>query len=157
VAELVKVEETTKSVTAVRDGQTVTETEVVQTAKADRGAAITLLAFRTGGYHWFGYLLFLCVFLFAYSTCISWSYYGERCWAELFGERTSFIYKWLFLMFTFLGAVVTPQNILDFSDLMILSLSIPNLFGVFLLSGKIATALQHYWQRYTSGELKRHN
>jgi AGCS family alanine or glycine:cation symporter len=156
VAELVKVDQSTRPVTVQRDGQAVTEQQVVQTARAERGAAITLLAFRSGGYQWFGYVLFFCVFLFAYSTCISWSYYGERCWAELFGERTSFIYKWLFLLFTFLGAVVTPQNILDFSDLMILSLSLPNLFGVFLMSGKIQRALTDYWRLYQSGGLKRH-
>ncbi len=119
------------------------------------GAAMTLTAFRSGGQHWFGYFLLVAVVLFAYSTCISWSYYGERSWVELFGERTSIVYKGLFLMFTVLGSIVTRGNILDFSDLMILGMSIPNLIGVFLLSGIVKRQLDLYWAKYTSGELDR--
>ena len=69
---------------------------------------------------WFPYILALAVFLFAFSTMISWSYYGERCWAYLFGDNSSIIYKFLFITFTFLGSIITATNILDFSDLMIL-------------------------------------
>ncbi len=119
------------------------------------GAAMTLTAFRSGGHHWFGYFLLIAVVLFAYSTCISWSYYGERSWVELFGERTSIVYKGLFLAFTVLGSIVTRGNILDFSDLMILGMSIPNLIGVFLLSGVVKRQLDLYWAKYMSGELDR--
>jgi alanine or glycine:cation symporter, AGCS family len=119
------------------------------------GAAMTLAAFRSGGKHWFGYILLIAVVLFAYSTCISWSYYGERSWVELFGESTSIVYKLLFLAFTVLGSIVTRGNILDFSDLMILSMSIPNLIGVFLLSGVVKRRLDLYWDKYKSGELDR--
>ena len=84
-------------------------------------------------------------YLFAYSTCISWSYYGERCWVELFGARTSMVYKVLFLVFTVLGSIVTRGNILAFSDLMILGMSFPNLLGVFLLSGIVKRQLDRYW------------
>ncbi len=119
------------------------------------GAAMTLAAFRSGGHHWFGYFLLVAVVMFAYSTCISWSYYGERSWVELFGESTSMIYKGLFLGFTVLGSIVTRGNILDFSDLMILGMSIPNLIGVFLLSGVVKRRLDEYWAKYTSGELDR--
>ncbi len=118
------------------------------------GAAMTLTAFRSGGHHWFGYFLLVAVVLFAYSTCISWSYYGERSWVELFGERTSIVYKGLFLVFTVLGSIVTRGNILDFSDLMILGMSIPNLIGVFLLSGVVKRQLDIYWGKYKSGQLE---
>ncbi len=118
------------------------------------GAAMTLTAFRSGGHHWFGYFLLVAVVMFAYSTCISWSYYGERSWVELFGERTSIVYKGLFLVFTVLGSIVTRGNILDFSDLMILGMSIPNLIGVFLLSGVVKRQLDTYWAKYTRGELE---
>ncbi|TWU57217.1 alanine/glycine:cation symporter family protein [Rubripirellula reticaptiva] len=123
--------------------------------EADQGAKITLYAFANGGHAWFRYILYFAVVLFAYSTCISWSYYGERCWVELFGERTSVIYKLLFLLFTVLGSVITRGNILDFSDLMILGMSFPNLLGVFLLSGVVKRQLDSYWKRYKSGEIKR--
>lgn len=128
--------------------------ETASAVANDQGAQVSLYAFTTGGYDWFRYILYVSVVLFAYSTCISWSYYGERCWAELFGARTSLIYKLLFLCFTFLGSIVTRGNILEFSDLMILSMSIPNLLGVFLMSGMIKRELDHYWAKYKSGELK---
>ncbi len=120
------------------------------------GARLTLAAFTTGGYDWFKYILYLTVVLFAYSTCISWSYYGERCWTELFGASTSIIYKLLFLGFTFLGSIVTRGNILDFSDLMLLGMGLPNLLGVFMLSGVVRRALDDYWMRYKSGLIVPH-
>ena len=119
----------------------------------DQGAKVTLYAFTTGGYDWFRYILYFAVVLFAYSTCISWSYYGERCWVELFGARFSIVYKILFLLFTVLGSIVTAKNILTFSDLMILGMSFPNLLGVFLLSGIVKRRLDAYWKKYKSGEL----
>ncbi len=124
-------------------------------AAANQGAALTLMAFTTGGPAWFAYVLYASVFLFAYSTCISWSYYGERCFVQLLGERSSLIYKLLFVVFTFLGSVVTATNILDFSDLMILAMAVPNLLGVFLLSGVIREELTDYWRRYKTGQLTR--
>ncbi|QDV71476.1 Amino-acid carrier protein AlsT [Rosistilla carotiformis] len=119
------------------------------------GAGMTLVAFRSSGFHWFGYILFAAVVLFAFSTCISWSYYGERCWVGLFGTRSSVLYKLLFVSFTFLGSIVTATNILEFSDLMILGMSLPNLLGVFLLSGVVKRALDAYWRKYRCGSLER--
>jgi alanine or glycine:cation symporter, AGCS family len=130
--------------------------EMADAIKNNEGAKVTLYAFTNGGYDWFRYILYGAVFLFAYSTCISWSYYGERCWTQLFGVRTSLVYKLLFLVFTFLGSVVTRGNILEFSDLMILGMSIPNLLGVFLLSGLVRRELDGYWKRYRAGELEPH-
>jgi alanine or glycine:cation symporter, AGCS family len=116
-----------------------------------QGAALTSRAF---GEHiaWFPYVLSLSVFLFAYSTMISWSYYGERCAVWLFGERASNPYKLLFLAFTFLGSVITAVNVLQFGDLMILGMSLPNLIGVYLLHGKVKNTLDDYWKRYKAGE-----
>jgi AGCS family alanine or glycine:cation symporter len=125
-----------------------------ETIETKRGAAMTLVAFRSCGYTWFGYILFGAVVLFAFSTCISWSYYGERCWVEMFGEQFSIVYKLLFLVFTILGSIVTRGNILEFSDLMILGMSFPNLLGVFLLSGLVKRRLDEYWGKYKSGEMK---
>lgn len=122
----------------------------------NQGAQVSLYAFTEGGHDWFRYILYMSVVLFAYSTCISWSYYGERCWAELFGARTSMIYKILFLTFTFLGSVITRGKILDFSDLMLLGMSFPNLLGVFMLSGLVKRELDQYWAKYQNGELERH-
>ena len=102
---------------------------------------------------WFPYLLSVAVLLFAFSTMISWSYYGERCWAYLFGDGASLAYRILFLVFTFLGSIVTATNILDFSDLMILGMALPNVLGVLLLSGKVSELLRDYESKLSSGEI----
>ena len=122
---------------------------------AKDGAALTSLAMGSA-VSWFPYVLSAAVLLFAYSTMISWSYYGERCWAYLFGDRSSMVYRVLFLVFTFLGSIVTATNILDFSDLMILSMAFPNILGVLMLSGKVRRALDEYIGRLESGEIKPH-
>jgi len=93
---------------------------------------------------WFPYVLAVAVFLFAFSTMISWSYYGERCWVYLFGDGSSLFYKVLFLIFTFLGSIITATNILDFSDLMILGMAFPNILGLLLLSGLVKKDLNYY-------------
>lgn len=103
---------------------------------------------------WFPYVLSASVILFAYSTMISWSYYGERCWAWMFGDRSSHLYRWLFLLFVLLGAVVSSTNVLDLSDLMILGMAFPNILGVVLLSGAVKRQLDSYWGQYKSGELE---
>ena len=128
--------------------------EMTEAIAGNQGAKVTLFAFTEGGFDWFRYILYFAVVLFAYSTCISWSYYGERCWVQLFGAKLSIIYKILFLCFTVLGSIVTAGNILDFSDLMILGMSFPNLLGVFLLSGIVKRELDKYWAKYKSGELE---
>ncbi|MFW6170165.1 MAG: amino acid carrier protein [Planctomycetota bacterium] len=117
------------------------------------GAALTSQAMGTVS-SWFPKILCLAVMLFAYSTMISWSYYGERCWSLLFGVRTSMIYKCLFLVFVLLGSVVTATNVKNFADLMILSLAFPNILGVVILSGRVRGALDQYWAKYQRGELK---
>ncbi len=122
---------------------------------AEKGAALTAHAFSEGGFEWFKWILYLAVVLFAYSTMISWSYYGERCWTMLFGIRASVSYKAVFLVFTFLGAIVTPTNILQFSDFLILGMAFPNILGVLLLSGKVKRELDRYWAKYRAGELER--
>lgn len=122
---------------------------------ANQGAALTSRAFGEQ-IAWFPYVLSLSVFLFAYSTMISWSYYGERCSVWLFGEQASGYYKVLFLVSTFLGSIVTSTNILNFGDLMILGMALPNLIGVYALSGKVRRALDSYWAEYRAGAFPVH-
>jgi AGCS family alanine or glycine:cation symporter len=103
---------------------------------------------------WFPYLLSIAVVLFAYSTLISWSYYGERCWVRLFGPRSSMAYRIIFVMAVFVGAIVKLGSVLDFSDMMILSMAFPNVLGVLLLCPKVRRDLKDYWRRYKAGEFK---
>jgi AGCS family alanine or glycine:cation symporter len=119
----------------------------------EEGVLMTSKAFATV-LPWFPKVLSLAVFLFAFSTMISWSYYGERCWTFLFGAQFSMVYKALFLCFIVFGSVLKLGNVIDFSDLMILGMSFPNILGAFLLSGKVSEALKSYWGRYKSGQMQ---
>ena len=116
----------------------------------NQGAALTA-AGMAREVSWFPYLLSLATVLFAYSTMISWSYYGERCWAWLFGDRTSLVYRILFLICVFLGSIVSASNVLEFSDLMILAMCVPNIIGLVLLAPGVRRDLTDYWRMYKSG------
>jgi len=119
-----------------------------------QGAALTAEAFRSV-ISWFPMILSLSVVLFAYSTMISWSYYGERCWSYLFGEQSSMVFRIVFISFVFLGAVTSPGNVLDFSDLMILSMAIPNILGMYLLHGRVKRALREYMMKHRRGDFEK--
>jgi len=104
---------------------------------------------------WFPYVLSLAVFLFAFSTMISWSYYGMRSWTYIFGKsnRSELIYKFLFLLFVVLGASVSLGAVLDFSDMMILAMSFPNIIGLYILSGEVKGDLKAYIVKLKEGSL----
>jgi len=115
----------------------------------NKGGALTSAAMASV-IPWFPYVLSIAVFLFAFSTMISWSYYGERCWVWLFGDRSSIIYKLLFLISCFLGSIITATNVLDFSDLMILGMAFPNILGMLLLSRVVRNELRDYEQKLSN-------
>lgn len=127
--------------------------EYASLVAGNKGAALTSRAMQES-ISWFPYLLSVAVFLFAFSTMISWSYYGERCWAWLFGDGASMIYRLLFIVFTFLGSIVTATNVLDLSDLMILGMAFPNIIGLYILAGGVKWDLDAYLQRLKNGEFK---
>jgi len=117
----------------------------------DEGAALTSAAFAQE-LSFFPYVLAVAVILFAFSTMISWSYYGERCWAYLFGDKSSMIYRVIFVIFVYLGAIASAKNILNFGDLLIFGMVLPNIIGVVLLSGKVKRHFTEYWAMYKNDE-----
>ena len=119
----------------------------------DEGVLMTSAAFGSV-ISWFPLVLSFAVVLFAFSTMISWSYYGERCWTYLFGEGSSLIYKVIFLFAVFAGSIFHLGSVLDFSDLMVLGMAFPNILGVVILSGKVRARLDDYWGRLKSGEMQ---
>jgi len=104
---------------------------------------------------WFPYVLATAVFLFAFSTMISWSYYGMRAWTYLFGKSkiNEIIYKVLFLIFVVVGASVSLGAVLDFSDMMILAMSFPNIIGLYIMIGEVSNDLKDYSKKLKAGEL----
>ncbi len=121
------------------------EYETLRVAK--EGAALTSEAFSSV-ISWFPWVLSIAVVLFAFSTIISWSYYGERCWVYLFGDKYSIGYKILLLVVIFCGAITSSTNILEFGDLMILGMAFPNILGLYFLSGKVKESLKDYNNKY---------
>jgi AGCS family alanine or glycine:cation symporter len=123
-------------------------------AEANKGAALTSTVFASE-VSWFPYVLSVAVVLFAFSTMISWSYYGERCWAWLFGDGSSMVYRWLFLLMVFLGSIISSTNVLDFGDLMILGMAFPNVLGLYFLAGGVKSDLNDYLDKLKKGEFEK--
>ena len=108
--------------------------EALSGSSTGEGIAITSQAFASV-ITWFPFVLFIAVTLFAFSTLISWSYYGQQAWACLFGSSkpADLSYKFLFLLCIILGASMSLGAVTDFSDGMLLGMCFPNLIGVYLL------------------------
>ena len=109
----------------------------------------------------FKYILTGCIVLFAYSTMISWCYYGERGWIYLLdhsgegnGLKSVIVFRIVFVVFIVVGAVNPIDDVLGFSDLMILSMALPNIVGSVILAPVVLKRVKDYWSRYTSGEMK---
>lgn len=98
-------------------------------------------------------MLTIAVVIFAYSTMISWSYYGEKATEYLFGHSSIKYYRILFSILVVLGPVLSIGNVLDFSDLMLLSMAFPNILGMIFLSGKVKGLLDDYYHRLKSGSI----
>lgn len=118
------------------------------------GAKLTSEAFGSV-ISWFPYVLAIAVFLFAFSTMISWSYYGLRAWTYIFGKskKTELIYKIIFLIMVVVGASISLGAVLDFSDMMILAMSFPNIIGLLLMNGEVRRDLAQYWKDLKAGRL----
>lgn len=120
------------------------------------GSELTSAAFSSV-FGWFDWVLLVAIVLFAFSTMISWSYYGLKAWSFLFGrtKRSEYSYKLLFLVFVVIGSSVGLGSVLTFSDLMILGMAFPNILGLLLLSGEVRHDLKEYFKGIKSGAIKR--
>ena len=109
------------------------------------GVEITATAFDSVIPH-FSIVLTIAVILFAFSTMISWSYYGMQGWKFLFGKGkvTDLIYKLLFVTFVIVGSSISLGAVINFSDAMIFAMVVPNMIGVIILTPKIKEELTKY-------------
>jgi AGCS family alanine or glycine:cation symporter len=115
------------------------------------GVDLTSLAFESVIPH-FSIVLTIAIILFAFSTMISWSYYGLQSWMYLFGrgKTADMVYKIVFLLFIVIGAAATLDAVVKFSDAMILALVFPNMIGLFLLFPRVRDELNRYLQKIRS-------
>ena len=140
---------------------TMTALVLVFTGYADgtsslEGAQLTSAAFGSV-FPWFSLVLVIAIFLFAFSTMISWSYYGLKAWTFLFGstKTSEYSYKLIFLLFIIIGSSVGLGAVLDFSDLMILGMAFPNILGLVIMSKEVKEDLVSYLARVKSGAIKK--
>ena len=113
--------------------------------KIYEGATLTSMAFAST-ISWFPYVLTIAIFLFAVSTMISWSYYGQQAWMYLFGKSKAMemTYKVLFLLFIIIGASAKMDSVWGFSDAMILAMVFPNMIGLLFLFPVVKQQLVRY-------------
>lgn len=118
---------------------------IASTGQTLEGVDLTSFVFESS-IPYFSYVLAIAVLLFAFSTMISWSYYGLQSWTYLFGKKrsTEIIYKVQFCIFVFIGAVVNMGNVLNFSDAMIFSMMVPNMIGLLILFPVVKEELNKY-------------
>jgi AGCS family alanine or glycine:cation symporter len=121
-----------------------------------QGVAMTSAAFERE-FSWFPLPLAFAALLFAFSTMISWSYYGLKGWTYLFGEGATgqTVYKLMFCAFVALGCVVQLGPILDISDALVFLICVPNILGLYFLAPIVKQEMNSYFARIESGEIKK--
>lgn len=111
---------------------------------------LTSFAFKEGLSWLFAYgdkIITIAVVLFAVSTAISWSFYGDRSIVYLFGEKAVLPYKWVFVFFIFVGGIAQLETIWAFGDAALGFMTIPNLLSIILLSGALKRTTKKYFSQ----------
>jgi AGCS family alanine or glycine:cation symporter len=121
-----------------------------------QGVQLTSQAFASVVW-WFPYLLTVAVFLFAFSTIITWAYYGAKAASFLANESKVVLYgfKVFFLFMAIVGATMNLNSLVDIADALLFIMAIPNLIGVYMLMPVVKRELKSYLARLKSGEIRR--
>ena len=109
-------------------------------------------------FSWFPIVLSIAAILFAFSTMISWSYYGLKAWTFLFGEgkTTELVFKVIFCLFVIIGAAASLGPVIDFSDAAIFAMAVVNIVALYFLMPIVKGELNSYLARLKSGEIKKY-
>lgn len=111
------------------------------------GAELSTRSFETALPHMGGFIVTFGLVFFAFSTLISWGYYGDRCAEYLFGARAIPVYRWIFVMVIPVGAMMKLTAVWAFCDIMNGLMALPNLIGVLGLSAVVYAATRDYFLR----------
>lgn len=117
-----------------------------------QGALVTAKAFNHTIPNFGNYFIPVAVFFFAYSTLISWSYYGERSIDYLFKGKGMLAYKLVFCVVAYLGAIWSSSGVISFSEMMLGIMIFPNLIAVILLTPTLSRATNEYFKKLKNGE-----
>ncbi len=134
-----------------------TEAGRIATASgATGGVPITSAAFGSV-FGWAPTALSVAVILFAFSTIITWGYYGMKAWTYLIGEgrMRELVFKIVFCAFVFVGAVTSLDAVIDFSDAAIFAMALVNILALYLLMPVVRREMESYLSRLKSGEIRR--
>lgn len=120
------------------------------------GISLTAEAFRCS-IPFSPYIIAVAAVLFAFSTAISWSYYGSQAWSYLFGNKTGIIriYQVVFCGMIIVGASMNLSSIVDISDALIYAMAIPNIIGMYLLAPIVKKDLKAYTAKLHAGEFNK--
>lgn len=135
-------------------GLVITASGVYTTGGGAEGVTLTASAFSSAA-PVLQYLITLCVILFAFSTMITWSYYGERAWHYLFGKHSLLmnVYYVIFCVLVFVGGMIPDvTTIVNFADVFLLAMALPNLIGLYIMSGEVAEETSSYIRRFVSND-----
>ena len=124
------------------------------TVEGIAGSEMTAVAFESTMGPIGRWIVTTTVTLFAFSTIISWSYYGEQGVTFIFGDKWIPTYRYVFIGFIFVGAVTSLNIVLNLSDAVYGLLALPNILACYLLLPKVKVALKNYEQRRKNGEIK---
>ncbi len=134
----------------VKDGQVINKGEVVFRGRSlVHSTQLTTVAFsRSGLADWGGRIVAIGILLFAFSTAISWSYYGTRAMAYLFGLKYNRYYLVVYVLAFFIASFTDTSIVWGFSEVAIVLMTIPNLIAILLLTGKMRTELKRFLAKY---------
>lgn len=135
---------------AFENGKLVDEGGITLSGKSLlHSAPLTTVAFTRG---WFGnygkYIVSFGLLMFAFSTAISWSYYGDRAITYLFGQKKVIYYHFIYIIAFFFASFVDTTIIWTLSGITIALMTIPNLFGILALSKEMKSEVKLFWKEY---------
>jgi len=120
------------------------------------GSALTTAAFTKDLGQWGAWIVAIGIILFAYSTILGWAYYGEKCAEYLFGTKVILPYRYLWVIFVAVGAYAKLSFVWDFADTMNGLMAIPNLIGLLMLSGVVASETKDFFENvYAKEKIKK--
>ncbi|RAP37186.1 alanine glycine permease [Candidatus Marinamargulisbacteria bacterium SCGC AAA071-K20] len=119
------------------------------------GVLITSRSFATV-IEWFPKVLSVATLLFAFSTMITYCYYGEQAWQFIKGHKHLKLIHGVFIFFIFIGGVISLETVISLADTLFLLMAIPNIFGMYFLTGILTKETKSYIARLKAGEFKKH-
>ena len=120
----------------------------------ETGVALTMQAFSEGlPGKWGAFIVTLSAVTFAFSSILAWEYYGEKCFEYIFGDKWVHLYRYIWVLFVFVGSMVKLELVWNFSDAMNALMAVPNLIGLVLLSGVLFRETKAYEMGIRDGSI----